>query len=740
MSSEHNQNESTMSNNVIKEISENYPKDRNHTLFIANEKIDYSDSLIAQKGIGEGELIMPNENISNDSSYDIPWKDQEQERQIALSHNDNSEIINTTDSQQTFNSIKDLTASSAKFDNMDQQRSQIDDQLSLLGHKLEIPNKPIQNRKAANKPSTSIIQGKQIINPVVIKNSSNREITEPHCLEIASEVEADLNQEEQQAYQTEILTTKVTGELSGYQESDFYEPEFDQRDLELAEVDNKSESLVHKENSLADQLVQESFNNYLAANPAQQSTSDDSKTQEKGLSPAKTEAINNSTHSNSNDKLNNEMVALAQDDLGQKQLMPAIKVATSATTKDEEKWITKDNREQTDSDKTAPTIAVDLSSNVPNAASKDSGNVATTTPNTTPNAIKAPNPNEVKEDDDDEIKEDEENKETNSRPTPPANRGWWALFISNGGVTNRRVFGAVAAILIVVCIIWAGKGTSEGQSNQSTGDKARTLPVPQEEVRTIDNSDISRSDLGKVDRNEWNENKEPLPKVTIPPMPPPMTPIPKPVATPSPSPIATPTPKLEPRSFAAVLRGGEKADIIPIPTKVTPAEPVSLEGAQILLRMVEPFRSGIASIVKAEVLADVKDAKDTIIIPAHSIARIPFISTAVSGRVINNVGNSTSFILPNGNKVLLKGFVKGEDGLDGLAGKLTDKKGNIVVRSMKGLGRVGARVIGLESGNYTGAILESSINQTIDSSVPYTPSGPIIEVKIGTRFTFNVLQ
>lgn len=719
-------NEHNINNDLVAEMSTNYLKERNPNLFMPQDNLEDNELFMPDKNlkgnesIDHSESLIANEQIADNSNSDIPWQDQEQERQIAVGNNGNGEVINSAPSPEVFSSINDLTSSPVQFDNFAQQRSEMADQLSLF--MTTVPNKQIQSDKHGSKHGATV-QANQTLAPVVINNSSNKRMTEPHCLEIGTESKPSQGQ----GYQTDRLDTKATGQLaSSYQENDFEESEFDQTSFTIAEVDSET-------NSLANQLVKESMQNYLAAqspSAAQDSSLDSLKPIEQPLSDTKVD----------------QPEGLEAEDLTQNELNSVSNVASSPISNQDESWITKENSNQLDSPKTTPTIAIEIS---PDSLINNHASSSLSTANTpistslADNMTKPTNIDEAKgEDTESQTKESETNKENEAqRPLPPPNRGVLGLFVSKDGVANRRIATVVVVILIVGCMGWLGRSTYEGQSNQSSSDKARPLAAPQEEVRTIDSTDMSRSELGKVDRNEWND--KPLPMVTIPPMPPPVTPLPKPTAmvTPSPSPIPTPTPKLEPRSFAALLRAGEHADnVVPIPTNNPLEQVISLEGAQILLRMVEPFRSGIASIVKAEVLADVKDSKDNVIIPAHSIARIPFVSTAFSGRVINNVSNNTTFILPNGKKILLKGFVKGTDGLDGLAGKVTDKKGNIIARSMKSLGRVGARVIGLETGNYTGAIVESSIDQTIDSSVPYTPSGPIIEIKLGTRFTFNVLQ
>ena len=380
----------------------------------------------------------------------------------------------------------------------------------------------------------------------------------------------------------------------------------------------------------------------------------------------------------------------------------------------------------TENETTQPTIAV----NAPNLAS----NPATNNGNNPPSPV---------------------NAQPNSASATP-NAGFNANLPGNGsglmnffrpGGKNWNQRAVVAGFLIFIFIFsyyFTNKISAKGQNK--AGDKTKPLSTRPEEVRSrITNSDLSDSELHPVSES-YNQDKG-LPPLKLPEGTP--TPLPTPTPINAPKAVATPTPtptpiklEVEQKDFGIALRAGERASLEKKEPKTdAPKDKViSLKGLRINMVLLEPFRSGITSPITAQVTTSVKDASGKVIIPAYSTVQIPFNAAEINGRVVNDTAANALVKLPDGQEITIKGFVKGSDGYAGLAGKVKGKKSNVLVRtgraSLKALGTI----VGIQSGGIGGAVATESINQSIDTTLPYIPTERVVEIPAGTRFTFNVLN
>lgn len=156
-------------------------------------------------------------------------------------------------------------------------------------------------------------------------------------------------------------------------------------------------------------------------------------------------------------------------------------------------------------------------------------------------------------------------------------------------------------------------------------------------------------------------------------------------------------------------------------------------GTKIAMSLSEPFRSGIETKVQAETAVNIKNNKGQVVIPSGSIFEITFRPDEVNGRVMAR--ENIRVIFADGRLGELSGIIKGADGFAGLSGKLIKEGGaGLGTKILKGVARVGGRVVGSQTG--VAGDIESEIrNNTYD---PYDtsvrPSNRIVEVRTGTQF------
>jgi hypothetical protein len=214
--------------------------------------------------------------------------------------------------------------------------------------------------------------------------------------------------------------------------------------------------------------------------------------------------------------------------------------------------------------------------------------------------------------------------------------------------------------------------------------------------------------------------------------------------------------------FALVLRAGERAERRTVATEKemerqknsqksiagtsSTTATANVKDAGILPRtrieliLSEPLRSGIATSVEARVISDVKDAQGKVVIPAGSMAVVPFLAYEVNGRVISNVNEAALFVTPSGQQINLRGTAKGNDGFAGLTGKVKRIGGRSTAgRILGGITRAGTRAAADAVGDVSSEA-ETEINRTsYDYRLPqFERSSRIVEVASGTRFVFVV--
>jgi hypothetical protein len=316
---------------------------------------------------------------------------------------------------------------------------------------------------------------------------------------------------------------------------------------------------------------------------------------------------------------------------------------------------------------------------------------------------------------------------------------------SRGGHINRRLLLAILAGIAIVAVLVLGGSPSKQQGKPiSTGDPAASagsMDNPRGQISSPGDGTLGTPDVRSA---------------AAPPPPP------EPSPTEAPSPAPAPSPQKPDDEFAVMLRAGERTDklstkldelddqrsITRNTTQATPSEPGRLptqtqpvpEGTKISLILKEPFRSGIATAVSAEVTEDVFDRNKNVLIPRGSTATIPFLPYEVDRRVINDRNHAVVFETTSGQKIPLKGVIKGSDGFAGLTGRIKTLGGRSVIHRIGSTAvntatRVGAR----EAGNYS-PDAETEINRDSSEFNPYgfDRSTQVVEVSKDTKCIFSV--
>ena len=344
---------------------------------------------------------------------------------------------------------------------------------------------------------------------------------------------------------------------------------------------------------------------------------------------------------------------------------------------------------------------------------------------------------EVEEVDEDDLVANQGNSEEIESKAVSDNKSGSAEFLSffkKGGHYNPRSIGVIALLGGFILAVVFSMNSSKPETKQAKLDAP--LPEQSKMAETV----VDTNELEPVTTKYFPEERpiDPaLPTVTIPPVVAPAVV----EAVKSEKPVEAE----ESKEFGIELRAGTQAALKTInPSKQETNEngaEVSLDGLSIPMILLEPFRSGISTLVKAQVTADVINSKGEIVIRANSRVQVPFERFEIDGRVMNDSDQPAQLFLPNGKKLNIKGTVKGLDGFAGIKGKVRKlSKGNVFARMGKTVGRVGARVVGVTTGGFAGRGLEDTINESVDQNTGFIPTGRIVEVLPGTRFTFTASQ
>lgn len=318
--------------------------------------------------------------------------------------------------------------------------------------------------------------------------------------------------------------------------------------------------------------------------------------------------------------------------------------------------------------------------------------------------------------------------------------GWFSSFKQNGKYNTRPIIIAALAVGFIVAILFS---SSTGNKDKDKNSKVVAPPEPSRMVENrVDNDELEPVTTRYFPEPERTEDPRPLPTVTIPPA---ILPAPgEPVKSGSPVQPGKPVEVEESKEFGIELRAGTEAALKKINNDESnnDADKTNiLDGLTIPMILLEPFRSGISTLVKAQVINDVINSKGEVVVKANTRVQVPFERFEIDGRVMNDSDKATIFLLPGGKRLTATGIVKGIDGFAGIKGKVKKlSKGNVFARMGKTFTRVGARVIGVQTGGLSGRGIEDTINESVDQNLEAVPTGRIVEVLPGTRFTFTATE
>lgn len=332
--------------------------------------------------------------------------------------------------------------------------------------------------------------------------------------------------------------------------------------------------------------------------------------------------------------------------------------------------------------------------------------------------------------------------------------------ITPGGDLSKRIIGVALFVVVGLLVVWGG--AKEKQTENTANNKTQAIkPVPIEKS-TLSNT-LNSPDIGQspTPLQTVNEQVAATPTVveTVPPV---IIPAPPPAPPPIGSgdiPITITEPvKVEKasRQYAFQLRAGqqvmksyEQQQIQQLQAQQTLRKEDSSDsskgrsitrGTVIPMMMVQPFRNDLPGIVKCQVMVDVKDSKGVLLVPAGSIASVPFAPFRNNKRVFNRVDSPTVITLADSREIELKGTVIDRKGFVGLEGKVR-RSGD--ANFAKRVGRTMAKVLtfGAASavGGVGGGVIAEAGNSTVDSTYFYTAAtGSYVELPVGTLFIFNV--
>ena len=331
-----------------------------------------------------------------------------------------------------------------------------------------------------------------------------------------------------------------------------------------------------------------------------------------------------------------------------------------------------------------------------------------------------------------------------------------------GGDVSKRVIAVVLFVGVGLLALWGG--TDKKQNENTANNKSQVIkPVPIEKsnlTNTLNSPEIGQCPNPLEPVNEQVATATPSPTVVEPP-----PPVIIPAPPPAPPPIGSgdiEVPIIQPvrvekasRQYAFQLRAGQQViksyeqQQIGLQAQQTlrkedgsdsPKTRTIARGTTVPMMMIQPFRNDLPGVVKCQVIVDIKDSKGALLIPAGSIASVPFAPFRNNSRVFNRVDSPTTISLSDGREIELKGTVIDKKGFVGLEGKVR-RSGD--ASFPKRVGRTMAKVLTFGAASAVGgaggfAIAEAG-NSTVDSTYFYTAAtGSYVELPVGTMFVFNV--
>lgn len=340
---------------------------------------------------------------------------------------------------------------------------------------------------------------------------------------------------------------------------------------------------------------------------------------------------------------------------------------------------------------------------------------------------------------------------------------------SSDGSLSKRVIGVAVILVVGVLVVW---GTQENTNKGSANNKVAIIKPIQVEKSNLKNTLNSPSMGERPDQGRML----PPPEVVEPPPPVIIAPPPEPPPLGAGQPVIINNTEAPPRQYSFQMRRGnmvmqkweqeqknELANLQARNNKPTNNEQVNNikipRGTVIPMMMIQPFRNDLPGVVKCQVMVDVKTAKGQVLIPAGSIASVPFSPFRNDKRVFNRVDTPTIIsvstnsnsanaasptnadgVVNEANEIQLFGTAMDRKGFVGLEGKVR-KTGDASV--IKRVGRTMARALtfGAASsvGGATGVVVSEGGNSAIDSTYFYTDrTGTFVELPLGTMFFFNV--
>ncbi|MGH9827165.1 MAG: TrbI/VirB10 family protein [Blastocatellia bacterium] len=320
---------------------------------------------------------------------------------------------------------------------------------------------------------------------------------------------------------------------------------------------------------------------------------------------------------------------------------------------------------------------------------------------------------------------------------------------------NRRVAIGAVIVLIILEVLYLAPGSPKSSPQPiRTGDSSSPLSMDGDKHSQL-NAGNDDNTLGTPERQYQPSPQEPSEPAPSP------EPSPSPTPTPPSVQIQAPAPAKDVNDFAVALRAGERqtklsekqdalADVQAL-TKPSPQETSQRtseasfqslpDGTRMSLQLKEPFRSGIASSISAQVVEDSLGPDKRVLIPRGSTATIAFLPYEVNQRILNDQRAPVLVVTPEGKKYRAVGVIKGTDGFAGLTGRVkTIGRPSVLHRigttAVGTAGRVGAGQIGTYSPD-----VEDEINREeyqYGSGATFDRSSRVVEIPANTRCSLIV--